>query len=451
MNTSKTSNKSQQLSAIRDHVVVSEIPVINTTIRMPTNKRVLNAKKVGISDKAISSLPEHIHTKLDQTLLPTAATRQLDSIRKNVKDFLDRRAVHNKHFGFIVGHETAVEVEDWLFGKRDEFNAAILSEKTYNDECNRIIEALRSDPILKEQDWHASLVDASLRAQPSYEQYIESCEFEVYATYIGESGLSDTRKLRSAEDTFQSICKGTKGSLIEEISTTANKLLTKAHASPKDKGIKEVSWKLMYALCDKLSDLSFVSKNIGAAEEELRTMLDSKLPSAGTLHGMERENFLVVLSALVDPFALADKVDSGLPLFKKSEDTLGESLFDSLKSEAALDGSATDKPVEVSVSTKVETNVEAASGKTSGKPSEVVDVIEDLQSESSIESKSNQEDSSLEIKADAIEQLIADADSKIEPKTTSADDFINESANKVFEVVDATKASTDELMSTLGF
>jgi hypothetical protein len=428
MSTNETPNQTTKLSAIRDHVIVSEVPVLNMDIKIICNSRKIDSSKLGMSNEIAKSLPDSVLTKFEQILVPKSATNGLEAARKRAEKVLKSRAVYNKLFGWVIGHEDAGYIEDELLVIKSAFYNSLMDEETYDLKAAQIIEALKQDPILIHQAWHSRFVEISQIRQPSWEDYINGCSFAVLGIYIGEAGTISSRKMKSAEESFQKIFTSTKGVLIEEISTFANAQLKTAYASKsKGLGVKEVTWRHAYELCDKLKGLSFVCPNIAKAEAKIRAKFIQALPESGLINGRTRDNYLTILTALADPFRLVDKVDSGLPLFKEEyfqPEEIGENLTLSLNENKANTHSLT-----AIKDAQVETEIESIP----------VMEVEEI------------EVSSKELKAiDSINSLEALIE-KITTKTTSADDFISQAAEVVASASLSSDLSYSELMSSLGF
>jgi len=419
-----TSNQTKKLSQVRDYVEVSEVPIFNVEISILTNNRTIDANKLGIDSDALNSLPEHIHTKLAQALVPARATRPLLSIRKSVQDFLKRTMVEQKPFGYVCGHENAIKHEEFLLKKQDEFYAAMMTEEDYNKECERIIHDLTHDPILMKEHWHDRFVELSKSRQPTWETYCESCDFNPKAHFIGESGSASTIKLKTANETFSDICKGTKEALVDEIAKTSHDILGNIAKQKQDNLIQEKTWQRMYELADKLSSLSFVSRNIAMVEQELREMLNSFLPKAGSISGHTKSNFVTILSSLVDPFALSDKINNQTPLFK----------------EVTITGSIEDLEVEQAVE--------------ESKPTTSLKEVEAAIAEADEEEMIVEEITALPV-IDAEEILVSEEEfnqlDENEGYETSADEFINEFAD-MDQILNITEVGDeDDVLASLGF
>jgi len=440
-----TSNQTKKLSQVRDVVEVNEVPIFNVEIRVLTNKRTIDANKLGISSDALSSLPEHIQTKLAQTLVPDRATRPLLSIRKAVQDFMKRSMVEQKPFGYVCGHEVAEKNEEFLLKKQDEFYASIMDENDYNEASKKIINDLRNDPMLKGLHWHDRFIELSEMRQPTWETYIESCEFIPKAHFIGAAGTASTLKLRTASETFSEICSGTKAALVDEISNVARDILTNIAKQKQDHLIQEKTWKRMFELADKLSSLSFVSPNIVAVETELREMLLSFLPNAGSITGQAKSNFVTILSTLVDPFALADKIDNQQPLFK--EVTL-RGVVENLDIEQQIESSS-DLDIESDIAVETETEAEAEA-----EVEVEAEVEEEAMTLVAAEEDIFEEEITLLPVIEAVEVLVSEDEfNQLDPNTefeTSADEFINEFTDMdQTQVVDIN--DSDDILSALGF
>jgi hypothetical protein len=423
MSTNNTQNQTAQLSEIRDHVIVSEVPVINIDIKIITNTRKIDATKLGLNSELIKTLPESILAKLEVGLVPSKATRPLEAKRKQAEKLLKSRAVYNKLFGWIAGHEDAIDLENGLSVIQSSFYSALMSEEEYNQKTSQIIEEFAKDPILLNSEWHSTFIEIAKMRQPCWGEYIAACSFDLAGNYIGEAGTISGNKMRSSKDSFDKIFTSTKGVLIKEIADFASTQLVKAYAArSKDHGVKEVTWKLAYALCDKLKGLSFVSPNIAKAESEIRSKFIQALPDVGSIYGITRDNYISIISALSDPFRLADKIDSGLPLFKVDDSNLDMNSDETL----ALNYNETETNEDVYEVTEIE-------------------LIPVMEVEEIIEASS--EELAEEETIETLEALL-----EKEPKTAnSADDFISQSAEVVNSVSDFSGLSHDDLMRSLGF
>lgn len=320
--TKATPYQTKAYSEIRDVIEVKEIPIIKIRFKMLTTDRVIDAKKLGIDSDAFKNMPEHIQTKLKQRVIPNSAVRPLDSIRKNVDKYMNDVGSKHELFGFVLGHEKSIEVEEKLLKFQSDFNQSIMAKDDYDARCLKILDSFRNDADLKKYPWYSTFIDAIVASQPSWEKYFESCGFEIHPFYIGESGSTSAHKFKSAKDSFKEICRGTKGNLIQDISKTAMKVFELATKNGPQKGIKEVTWKQLIKICDKLQSLSFVSHEISNVEAEIRGILSKVLPNAGDIYGIQRENLLSILSMLVDPFKLADKVENGTAIFENVDISL---------------------------------------------------------------------------------------------------------------------------------
>jgi len=321
--TNQTPNQTKAYSEIRDEVEVKEIPIIKLRFGMLSTDRVIDSKKLGISADAFQNMPEHIQTKLKQKVVPNSAIRPLDTIRKSVTKYMNSAGSKHDLFGFVLGHTRALEVEEKLCEYQAEFNDAIMEKDVYEDKCAKILDSFINDPDLKSYSWYDRFIEALVNSQPDWDEYFEACKFEIHPFYIGESGSTSAHKFKTAKDSFKEICAGTKGNLIHEISETSLHIYNLALKNGPTKGIKEVTWRQIYKICDKLQSLSFVSPSISIVEAEIRSILDQALPASGDIYGIQRTNLMSILSCLTDPFKLADKVDNGRPLFSKVDLSLG--------------------------------------------------------------------------------------------------------------------------------
>lgn len=334
-----TPSQTKKLSVLRDHVQVKEIPIFNVKISCLSMSRTLDLRKIEVSDKEISDLPDSIRTNLARDLVPKDAVTPLESKRRRVSEYMKRYMVQQKPFGFVVGHGSACVHEDWLMDQQQRFYELIMDEETYIKDCKKIIDAFRNDQHLQSKPWFKDLIEHSIRQQPSYEEFVNAAQFELSAHYIGEGGTADTYKLKTAKDTFAEICVGTKGKLIKEISDRANEFLKQHYKVDMGGNLAQAHWQKLPELCDKLADLSFVSKNIFEAEKQLREMLNKILPAQGGICGAARTNLAAVASFLSDPFMLADKIDNGKPLFKEYEPVIKSSQADLISSNSSSDSS----------------------------------------------------------------------------------------------------------------
>lgn len=321
--TKKTSKQTTAYSEIRDYVEVSEVPIIKLRLSLLTTERTIDARKLGINAEAYKNMPEQIQTKLKQKVIPNAAINPLDSIRKNVNKYMDDVGSKHDLFGHVFGHEMSLKAEKRLSEFQAEFNAAIMAKEDYEARCKKIIDSFVEDEDLKAFPWYDRFIEAIVSSQPDWDDYYDACKFEFFPFYIGESGTTSAHKFESARDSFKEICEGTKGNLIFDISKSAKHIVDLAIKNGPEKGIKKVTWTKIISICDKLQSLSFVSPSISTVEKEIRGMLSKVLPNSGDLYGIQRENLISILSMLVDPFKLSDKIDNGTPLFEKIEINLG--------------------------------------------------------------------------------------------------------------------------------
>jgi hypothetical protein len=344
-------------------------------------------------------------------------------------------------FGYICGHASAAEYESLLLEKKQEFYASLLDEATYNKECERIIDSFQNDILMKGKPWHKRLIEMSRLQQPSWQEYIDSCEFRLMANYIVEGGVSNACNLQTAEDGFEYVCNDAKGLLIKEVSTAAAGVLAKNSKLDKSKGLRMEVWSKMYDICDKLQNLSFVSPNIHKAEQQIRSVLDEVLPKSGTISGSVREDLAEILSALVDPLKLSDKIDNQQPVFVV--DSIAESDQQSLLA-ATIDNESgqvitnDEEETEIPETDSTEDVLAVSSEEAVAEECQIIPVmqVEEIQS--------------TDFEEDSFDGLEEESISGREV-VTEADEFISDAVDALEVEVMNLDGNDDDILASLGF